>query len=620
MTTNTITAFNQLALSPPILKALDDVGYEAPSPIQAQTIPLLLEGRDVLGQAQTGTGKTAAFALPLLSDLDLKQKFPQVLVLAPTRELAIQVAEAFQKYASHLKGFHVLPVYGGQDYRGQIRALERGVHVVVGTPGRVMDHMRRGTLKLSKLSALVLDEADEMLRMGFIDDVEWILEQTPSDRQIALFSATMPTQIRRIATQHLNNPEQVTIKSKTATAENIRQRFWPVSGVHKLDALTRILEAEAFDAMLVFVRTKTATVELADRLEARGYSSAALNGDIQQKQRERTIDQLKKGKLDILVATDVAARGLDVERISHVVNYDIPYDTEAYVHRIGRTGRAGRKGDAILFVAPREKRMLSAIERATRKKIDIMELPSTELINDNRIAKFKQRITDTLANEDLAMFSQLIEQYQQEHNIPAQEIAAALAQLAQGKTPLLLQHKPEKRSNDDWDKADSRPRNKRARSERGDRGDRNKDRGRGRGGDRARSSRQEAPPEKGLERFRVEVGHNHEVKPGNIVGAIANEAGIDSQYIGRINIQDDYSLIDLPEDMPKDLFKSLKKVWVAGQQLQISRISNESTSRDSKPKFPSSRPKLKAKGRKKDDAGSKKTKKKKSGKKKVKKK
>ena len=552
MNTGTVTAFNQLALNKPLLKALDDVGYETPSPIQAQTIPLLLEGKDVLGQAQTGTGKTAAFALPILSNLDLKQTGPQVLVLAPTRELAIQVAEAFQKYARHMKGFHVLPVYGGQDYRGQIRALERGVHVVVGTPGRVMDHMRRGTLKLDKLSALVLDEADEMLRMGFIDDVEWILEQTPSERQIALFSATMPQQIRRIATKHLNEPEQITIKVKTTTADTIRQRFWPVSGVHKLDALTRILEAEHFDAMLIFVRTKTATAELSEKLEARGYASAPLNGDIQQNQRERTITNLKKGSLDIIVATDVAARGLDVERISHVVNYDIPYDTESYVHRIGRTGRAGRQGDAILFVAPRERRLLSAIERATRQKIDIMDLPSTELINDKRISKFKQRITDTLASEDLGLFSQLVEQYQQEHNVPAVEIAAALAQLLQGDTPFLLQNKPQRKAVNSWNKDDRKPHTK-----------------------HERSSRNEAPPEEGMKRYRIEVGHNHKVKPGNIVGAIANEAGIDSQHIGRINIHDDYSLIDLPEGMPKAIFNDLKKVWVSGQQLKISHLTKK---------------------------------------------
>ena len=586
MTTDTVSAFNQLALNNSILKALDEVGYETPSPIQAQTIPLLLDGNDVLGQAQTGTGKTAAFALPILSNLDLKQKDPQVLVLAPTRELAIQVAEAFQKYAKHLKGFHVLPIYGGQDYRGQIRALERGVHVVVGTPGRVMDHMRRGTLTLGNLSTLVLDEADEMLRMGFIEDVEWILEQTPSDRQIALFSATMPQQVRRIAEKHLNKPAHITIKVKTATADTIRQRFWTVSGVHKLDALTRILEAETFDGMIVFVRTRTATTELAEKLAARGYASAALNGDIPQNQRERTVDQLKKGKLDILVATDVAARGLDVERISHVVNYDIPYDTEAYIHRIGRTGRAGRHGDAILFVAPREKRLLHAIEKATNKKIDIMDLPSTEMINDKRIAKFQQRITDTLATEELGFFYQLIEQYQQEHNVPALEVAAALAQLLQGDTPLLLQNKPQRKAKENFDKEqrpqrktkdfggdkERQPREKQPRKERSPKEHAVKEQS---SREQGRAPRKDTSPEPGMERFRIEVGHNHDVKPGNIVGAIANEAGLDSQHIGRINIHDDYSTVDLPEGMPKDIFKDLKKVWVSGQQLRISRLSKD---------------------------------------------
>jgi ATP-dependent RNA helicase DeaD len=592
MTTDTVTSFNQLALNKQLLKALDEVGYETPSPIQAQTIPLLLEGKDIIGQAQTGTGKTAAFALPLLSNLNLKQKDPQVLVLAPTRELAIQVAEAFQKYAKHLKGFHVLPVYGGQDYRGQIHALKRGVHVVVGTPGRVMDHMRRGTLKLGNLSALVLDEADEMLRMGFIDDVEWVLEQSPSDRQIALFSATMPQQVRRIATRHLNKPVQVTIKTKTTTVDTIRQRFWPVSGMHKLDALTRILEAEQFDAMLVFVRTKTSTVELSEKLAARGYDSAALNGDIPQNQRERTIQQLKKGKLDILVATDVAARGLDVERISHVINYDIPYDTEAYVHRIGRTGRAGRKGDAILFVAPRERRMLGAIEKATRQKITIMELPSTELINDKRIAKFQQRITDTLANENLELFTQLIEQYQQEHNVPANEVAAALARLLQGDTPLLLQNKPQRKIDKSRDSGDKPPRRSQPRGKpvaRTTRRDSPPEGSQPRDKPAARTTRRDSPPEEGMERFRLEVGLKHNVKPGNIVGAIANEAGVDSQYIGRINIFDDYSLVDLPEGMPKGAFNNLRKAWVGGQLLKISRFD-----KDVKPAGIAKRPKNKS--------------------------
>jgi len=575
MTTETITAFSQLALIKPILSALEHVGYESPSPIQAATIPLLLEGKDIIGQAQTGTGKTAAFALPLLSRIDITQKDPQLLVLAPTRELAIQVAEAFQTYASKMKNFHVLPVYGGADYSGQIRALKRGVHVVVGTPGRVMDHMRKRTLVLDNLQALVLDEADEMLRMGFIDDVEWVLEQTPASRQIALFSATMPSQIRRIATKYLNNPEQVTIKVKTTTADTIRQRFWPVSGVHKLDALTRILEAEDFDAMIIFVRTKTATVELTEKLEARGYATGAINGDIQQNQRERTIQNLKDGKLDILVATDVAARGLDVKRISHVVNYDIPYDTEAYVHRIGRTGRAGRSGDAILFVAPREKGMLKAIERATKKSIEIMELPSTELINDNRIARFKQRITDTLADEGLEFYANLIEQYQHEHNVPAEEIATALAKLLQGDTPFLLQNKPQRKAKENWDK-DDRPR---------------RDRGRKDSNRRDRSSRSESSkPEDGMTRFRIEVGHDHQVKPGNIVGAIANEAGIDSKHIGRINISDDYSLVDLPSDMPMEIFNDLKKVRVAGQQLQISVLDGNKRENKSRGKSKDKKP------------------------------
>ena len=448
--------FRDLKLPAPLLSVLDEIGYENPTPIQAQAIPHLLKGLDLLGHAPTGTGKTAAFALPLLARLDIKCKDVQVMVLAPTRELAIQVAEAFQHYASHIKGFHVVPIYGGQDYSGQIRQLKRGVHVVVGTPGRVMDHMRRGTLKLGALQALVLDEADEMLRMGFIDDVEWILDQTPEQRQMALFSATMPKQIQRIAQRHLNKPQEIAIKARTATAETIHQRYWLVSGFHKLDALTRILEVEHFDAMLLFVRTKIATTELAEKLEARGYAAAALNGDMAQKAREQMIQRLKKGSLDILVATDVAARGLDVERISHVVNYDIPYDTEAYIHRIGRTGRAGRKGEAILFVAPRERRMLGAIEKATRQKIKPMEMPSTEMVNNKRISDFKQNISDTLAAGELNFMESLIEQYQQEHDVPALEIAAALAKISIGDKPLLL--KPEKRKPARRDTVNANPR------------------------------------------------------------------------------------------------------------------------------------------------------------------
>jgi ATP-dependent RNA helicase DeaD len=544
-------SFQDLALIEPVLKALEDVGYETPSPIQAQVIPFMLKGKDVLGQAQTGTGKTAAFALPILSRIDIKQRDPQVLVLAPTRELAIQVAEAFQRYAAHLKGFHVLPIYGGQDYSSQLRQLNRGAHVVVGTPGRVMDHMRRGTLKLDSLTTLVLDEADEMLRMGFIDDVEWILEQTPKNRQTALFSATMPPPIRKIAQEYLTDPEQVTIKVTTASAENIRQRFWVVSGLHKLDALTRILEAETFDGMIIFVRTKTATVELAERLEARGFSAAAINGDMSQALRERAIANLKSGKLDILIATDVAARGLDVDRITHVVNYDIPYDTESYIHRIGRTGRAGRTGDAILFVAPRERKLLGNIEKATKQKVEQMDLPSTELINNKRIARFKQNITDTLAAEELSFYSQLIEQYQQEHNVSALEIAAALAKLFQGDVPLLMQQAPKKAKEHKEDFARSDEGSKRER----------------------KSRRSDVVSGVEMEIFRIDVGHRHGVKPGNIVGAIANETGLDGEHIARIKIEDDYSTVELPAGMPKELFQALKKVRVAGQRLNISKMS-----------------------------------------------
>src|SRR5271170_5719446 len=431
-------SFRDLALSEPVLRALSDVGYESPSPIQAATIPVLLSGADMLGQAQTGTGKTAAFALPALSRIDLSGLEPQVLVLVPTRELALQVAEAFQRYAAHLKGFHVLPIYGGQSYQPQLNALRRGVHVVVGTPGRVIDHMNRGTLKLTGLTMLVLDEADEMLRMGFVDAVESILEQTPPLRQVALFSATIPAPIRRIASKHLRSPIEVTIKSKTSTATNIRQRYWMVSGMHKLDALTRILEAETFDGMLVFTRTKQSTVELAEKLEARGFAAAPLNGDIPQPLRERTVARLKAGQIDILVATDVAARGLDVERIGHVVNYDVPYDTESYVHRVGRTGRAGRKGEAILFITPRERNMLRAIERATREVIEPMNLPTVDTVNILRIAKFKQRISETIAKGDAAGYRPVLEQMEVESGLPLIDIAAALACLSQGTTPLLL--------------------------------------------------------------------------------------------------------------------------------------------------------------------------------------
>ncbi|MEO7251434.1 MAG: DEAD/DEAH box helicase [Arenimonas sp.] len=592
--------FRDLALIEPLLRTLDELGYELPTPIQAATIPLLLAGKDVIGQAQTGTGKTAAFALPLLNRLDLSKGKPQVLVLAPTRELAIQVAEAFQRYAAHMPGFQVLPIYGGQSYGPQLSALRRGVHVVVGTPGRVIDHLDKGTLDLSQLSTLVLDEGDEMLRMGFIDDVESILKKTPATRQVALFSATMPAPIKRIAQTYLKTPSEISIEAKTRTADNIRQRFWQVSGLHKLDALTRILEAEPFDAMIVFARTKLATDELALKLQARGFSAAAINGDVQQAQRERTIQQLKDGKIDILVATDVAARGLDVDRISHVINYDVPYDTESYVHRIGRTGRAGRSGEAILFIAPRERNMLRSIERATRQPIEIMELPSVEAINDVRIAKFKQQITETLESSDLALFQRLIEDYEQANNVPAVEIAAALAKMARGDVPLLLEP-PKREARSERAYADAKPGSRAERFERGERpassdraahfdraerparaeraassdspsfAERSERPAFAERADRPRKERSEHKPDAGLETFRIEVGYDHGVKPGNIVGAVANEAGLESKHIGRIEIFEDYSLIDLPEGMPQDVLGHLKTVWCAGQQLRITR-------------------------------------------------
>ena len=502
--TDSLPSFSDLGLSASVLEAITAIGYETPSPIQAEMIPFVMEGRDVLGQAQTGTGKTAAFALPILSQIDTKIKTPQVLVLAPTRELAIQVAEAFQKYAAKMKGFHVLPIYGGQDARGQIRQLERGVHVVVGTPGRVMDLIRRKSLKLNALKTLVLDEADEMLRMGFIDDVEWVMEQIPEERQIALFSATMPAPIHKITKKYLDNPKEIFIKVKTATASTITQRYWMVSGHHKLDALTRILEAEPFDAMIIFVRTKNATTELAEKLEARGYSAAAINGDIAQNQREKTVDNLKRKKIDILIATDVAARGLDVPRISHVINYDVPYDTETYIHRIGRTGRAGREGDAILFVAPREKRILQQIERATKQKIEMLEMPSTEIINNKRIARFTQNITDTLASEKLEFYASILEKYTLEHNIPAIEVAAALAMMVQGDEPLLLSNAPvaQKSQRNDRDRGDRKSRDRGSRRDREERGER-------------RPRRDSHEKEEGLQTYRIEVGHDHGVKPGN---------------------------------------------------------------------------------------------------------
>ncbi len=581
MSSETTSPFAGLALAPPILQAIEEIGYEAPSPIQAEAIPPLLAGRDLLGQAQTGTGKTAAFALPLLSRIDLDRRAPQLLVLTPTRELAIQVAEALQTYARHLSGFHILPVYGGQGMDTQLRQLRRGVHAVVGTPGRVMDHLRRGTLALDALIALVLDEADEMLRMGFIDDVEWILEHTPATRQTALFSATMPEAIRRVAQRHLRDPVEVRIRARTATVETVTQRYWQVSGLHKLDALTRILEVEEFDAMIVFVRTKTATLELAERLEARGYACSPLNGDMTQVMREKAIERLKRGDLDIIVATDVAARGLDVERVSHVLNYDIPNDAEAYVHRIGRTGRAGRKGEAILFCSPRERHLLRAIERATRQPIAPMQLPSREAVTDRRVERFKQLITETLESQELDFFEALIDGYQSEQDVGLSEVAAALAFLVQRERPLLIPEaaapaeKTERRPAPERPVRPPRPTApEKAPRPTGEPAEPKRPRPSG-GSEGARSGRQ---PQLPMLCYRLEVGREHGVEPKHIVGAIANEAGIESRYMGRIQLFDTHSTIELPEGMPKDLFNHLKKVRVCGQPMRISLVSTPAES------------------------------------------
>lgn len=547
MTDEILPSFAELKLAPAIHKVIGEVGYETPSPIQAQSIPSLLEGRDLLGQAQTGTGKTAAFALPLLSRLDPGLKSPQILVLTPTRELALQVAEAMQTYARYLRDFQVLPVYGGQNMGQQLRQLARGVQAVVGTPGRIQDHLRRGTLKLDRISAVVIDEADEMLKMGFVDEVEQILEFCPTQKQVALFSATMPKEVLQIARRHLKNPVEIRIKTKTSTVETITQRFWQVKGLHKLDALTRILEAEDIEAMIVFVRTKTATVELAEKLEARGFSCAPLNGDMTQALREKTIERLRGGSLDIVVATDVAARGLDVKRISHVVNYDIPYDTEAYVHRIGRTGRAGREGKAILFVAPREMRMLSAIEQATRQPITAMSLPTRKDITDRRIGQFKEQIAQSMESQDLEFFEDFIDSYQSEYDVGLRRIAATLAYLVQKERPL----QPD--IGDEDPVVASEPASRRT------------------------PAASKEPRDANLQRYRIEVGREHRVEPGNIVGAITNEANLSSRDIGQIKIYDHFTLVDLPRDLPAEILQHLQSVWVCGQRLQISLDSGEKT-------------------------------------------
>ncbi|MCO7223109.1 DEAD/DEAH box helicase [Pleionea sp. CnH1-48] len=549
--TESMISFRDLSLGDKLLQALDRVGYETPSPIQAQSIPLVMAGHDMIGQAQTGTGKTASFALPILSRIDVTQNSPQALVIAPTRELALQVAEAFNEYARFMPGFRVLPVYGGQPFTTQIRQIKRGPHVIVGTPGRIMDHMRRGNLIWDDLKQLVLDEADEMLRMGFIDDVEWILERTPSTRQVILFSATMPKPVKRVAETFLKEPKYVKIESKNTTAQTIQQRFCMVNGNNKLDALTRILEAEEFDAMIIFVRTKGSTQELSDKLVARGFACDAIHGDIAQNQREKVVQKLKDGKLDILIATDVAARGLDVERISHVVNYDIPYDPESYVHRIGRTGRAGRSGDAILFVTPRERRLLRTIEQTTRKTIERMNLPSVEVINDKRVNRLFTKVSETLSSDSLKTYLEILERYQSEHEVTGIEIAAALASIMYAEEPLLMNEIKEPY-------VDER------------RGDRDRKR---RPAEKVSISKRARPlkdqPDVEMERYVLAVGRDNGATPTHIVGAIANEAEIESKYIGFIRLYDDLTTVDLPKGMPEETLKVLRKARVCGRPLNI---------------------------------------------------
>ena len=554
MTANEQTdlTFAELGLNPALVSALTAVGYETPSPIQRATIPVLLKGRDLIGQAQTGTGKTAAFALPVLSQIDVARREPQALVLVPTRELAIQVAEACQKYASHMPGLHVLPIYGGQSYTPQLNALRRGVHIVVATPGRVIDHLERGTLDLKTIRHVVLDEADEMLQMGFVDAIDHILGLVPAERQVVLFSATLPTQIKRIAQKHLRDPREITVKSKTATAANIRQRYWLVAGIHKLDALTRLLEVETFDAMLVFARTKQSTVELVEKLEARGFAAAALNGDILQAQRERTIAALKSGKIDIVVATDVAARGIDVERITHVVNFDVPYDSESYVHRIGRTGRAGRSGEAILFISARERNMLRIIERATRQPIEPMALPTVQEVNARRAEKFKKELSGMLESQDLSAYRGVIEEFVRESGADVFDVAAALASLAKSGRSLFVTKRtePTEEVRESVAQKVSKPR------------------------------RPEGP--QGF--FRLEVGRRHGVQPGNIVGALAHEGDMHGSEINGIDIRDDHTIVRLPAQIPDHVLTHLAGIVVRGQPLAIKRITADTMKGGKKPR------------------------------------
>ncbi|OGR13060.1 MAG: ATP-dependent RNA helicase [Desulfobacterales bacterium RIFOXYA12_FULL_46_15] len=548
------TRFDEMNLSLPVFSVLQDVNYNTPTPIQALTIPRLIEKKDVLGQARTGTGKTAAFALPLLSRIDLSNKRPQVLVLTPTRELAIQVGDSFKTYGAKLKGLNVLSVYGGQGYETQLNQLKKGVHVLVGTPGRLMDHMRKKTVSFEALFCVVLDEADEMLHMGFIDDVEWILDRIPKESQTALFSATMPKPILKIARKYLKSPEEIFVEPESKELSTIKQQYLMVKGVKKADALVRILEAISYDGVIVFVKTKTATLEVTKVLEDKGFKAEALNGDIAQNTRERTINRLKNGHIDILVATDVAARGLDVDRISHVINYDMPPKVDPYIHRIGRTGRAGRAGEAILFVNTNERWMLNVIEKATKQKIEEFILPSNQVINQRRIENFKKGITKILASEDLKTFEGIIETYATEQDVPVARVAAALARLVHGESPFLLPADKDKKAEKQKAgqlKKTAVPKKIPALPE----------------------AKLAKPPEKGMERYRIEVGLSHGVKAGNIVGAISNEAGLESRYIRNIDINHDYSFVDLPFGMPKEIFTLLKKTWVLSKPMSISKCA-----------------------------------------------
>ncbi|MCH1883159.1 DEAD/DEAH box helicase [Agrococcus sp. ARC_14] len=545
------TTFASLGLPPGIMRALDDVGYETPSAIQAETIPLLLAGRDLIGLAQTGTGKTAAFALPVLAAVDVSRRSPQALVLTPTRELAVQVCEAFERYAAHLGGVSVLPIYGGQAYGVQLSALRRGVHVVVGTPGRIMDHLAKGTLDLSGLTHVVLDEADEMLRMGFAEDVDQILESTPAEKQVALFSATMPRQIRAISQKHLREPAEITVRTGGSSSPSITQRALMVSYPQKLEALTRVLEVEPFEAAIVFTRTRNETETVAERLRARGYAAAAISGDVAQPQREKTIEQLRNGELDVLVATDVAARGLDVERISHVINYDLPIDTESYTHRIGRTGRAGRTGDAISFVTARERRMLTSIEKATRGTVAVMPMPSADQVNSTRLTRFDDAITAALTQtERIERFREIVAHYVAHHDVPQDDVAAALAVVAQGETPLLLDEKADRALQT-------------SRADRGDRAERPTRAGGSESGDR-RSRR--GPSD--ATTYRLNVGSRRGVEPRQIVGALANEGGLGRDDFGRIQINFDFTLVELPQ-LDRSQLEKLSRTRIMGVPIDI---------------------------------------------------